>query len=484
MTCASCGHVNVEGQKFCGECGSPLEVVCSSCATSNPPGQRFCGSVVRLLRRRPALRRTRALTAPAPASERRLVSILFADIVGHTAFSEDRDAEDVRELLSRYFDAARTVIERYGGTVEKFIGDAVMAVWGTPIAQEDDAERAVRAALDLLAAVSRSDRRSVRPSFARVPACSRVKLRSRSAPRARAWSPAISSIPRHGSSLRPSPEPSWSARPRSVRRKPPSSSRARAATRSRARPSRSSSGRQCGSSASSVERRSPRSRAAVRRSRPRAAARQGALPRHRGREPVPARLGRRDRRHRKVAAHLGVREVRRRAGRRRLVALRTLSGVRRRRRVLGAGRDGSRARRDPRGRGDGERPREAARRGREAHSGSTGTAFRRAAARAPPRAGRRRRWRPGEPLRRRRIFFERLAQTGPTVMVFEDIHWADSALLDFIEYLVEWSRDVPLFVLTLSRPDLQDRRPTWGRESGTSPRSSSSRSRLKPWRYC
>ena len=60
----------------------------------------------------------------------------------------------MRELLSRYFDAARTVIERYGGTVEKFIGDAVMAVWGTPIAQEDDAERAVRAALDLLAAVS------------------------------------------------------------------------------------------------------------------------------------------------------------------------------------------------------------------------------------------------------------------------------------------------------------------------------------------
>jgi predicted ATPase len=61
-----------------------------------------------------------------------------------------------------------------------------------------------------------------------------------------------------------------------------------------------------------------------------------------------------------------------------------------------------------------------------------------------------------------RMFFERLAQTGPTVLVFEDIHWADSALLDFVEYLVEWSRDVPLFVLTLSRPDLQDRRPTWG----------------------
>jgi class 3 adenylate cyclase/tetratricopeptide (TPR) repeat protein len=82
-----------------------------------------------------------------PVSERRLVSVLFADLVGFTTLSEHRDPEEVRELLSRYFDRCRTVIERYGGTVEKFIGDAVMAVWGTPVAREDDAERAVRAAL-------------------------------------------------------------------------------------------------------------------------------------------------------------------------------------------------------------------------------------------------------------------------------------------------------------------------------------------------
>jgi tetratricopeptide (TPR) repeat protein len=61
-----------------------------------------------------------------------------------------------------------------------------------------------------------------------------------------------------------------------------------------------------------------------------------------------------------------------------------------------------------------------------------------------------------------RMFFERLGETGPAVLVFEDIHWADSALLDFVEYLIEWSRDVPLFVLTLARPELADRRPTWG----------------------
>ena len=94
-------------------------------------------------------------TAPeAPAAERRLVSVLFADLVGFTTLSESRDAEEVRELLSRYFDTCRRLIELYGGTVEKFIGDAVMAVWGTPVATEDDAERAVRASLDLVAAVS------------------------------------------------------------------------------------------------------------------------------------------------------------------------------------------------------------------------------------------------------------------------------------------------------------------------------------------
>src|SRR5439155_22873593 len=76
------------------------------------------------------------------------------DLVGFTALSESRDAEEVRELLSRYFDTCRQLIQRYGGTVEKFIGDAVMAVWGAPVAQEDDAERAVRAALELVDAVT------------------------------------------------------------------------------------------------------------------------------------------------------------------------------------------------------------------------------------------------------------------------------------------------------------------------------------------
>ena len=85
------------------------------------------------------------------------MTILFADLVGFTALSEGRDSEAVRELLTRYFDVARDVIERYGGTVEKFIGDAVMAVWGAPVAHEDDAERGVRAALELVDAVRAID---------------------------------------------------------------------------------------------------------------------------------------------------------------------------------------------------------------------------------------------------------------------------------------------------------------------------------------
>ncbi len=92
-----------------------------------------------------------------PGAERRLVSVLFADLVGFTPFAEGRDAEEVRETLSRYFDLASDVIARFGGTIEKFIGDAVMAVWGAPAAHEDDAERAVRAALELVDVVPRLD---------------------------------------------------------------------------------------------------------------------------------------------------------------------------------------------------------------------------------------------------------------------------------------------------------------------------------------
>src|SRR5437867_11826955 len=89
----------------------------------------------------------------ATDEERKVVSVLFADLVGFTARSDHADPEDVRATLRVYHELLKREIERYGGTVEKFIGDAVMAVFGAPIAHEDDAERAVRAALRILEAI-------------------------------------------------------------------------------------------------------------------------------------------------------------------------------------------------------------------------------------------------------------------------------------------------------------------------------------------
>ena len=151
VECSACGEANEASRKFCAECGAPLTRACAACGTANAPAAKFCGECGTALGAQAA---EAPLAVAAPQAERRLVSVLFADLVGFTAASESRDAEDTRELLSRYFDTCRRLIELYGGTVEKFIGDAVMAVWGTPVATEDDAERAVRAALDLVAAVS------------------------------------------------------------------------------------------------------------------------------------------------------------------------------------------------------------------------------------------------------------------------------------------------------------------------------------------
>jgi class 3 adenylate cyclase len=116
--CPSCGEDNADKARFCSACGAALE------------------------------------TLPAPAGEeRKVVSVLFVDLVGFTARSDHADPEDVRATLRVYHDLLRREIERWGGTVEKFIGDAVMAVFGAPVAHEDDAERAVRATLRVLEAI-------------------------------------------------------------------------------------------------------------------------------------------------------------------------------------------------------------------------------------------------------------------------------------------------------------------------------------------
>ena len=114
------------------------------------------GPVLRQLRHEPRRRGQRGHSTAgdhrsAAAAHRapRVVSVLFADLVGFTTLSADRDPETMRELQDRYFERTRVIVDRYGGVIEKFIGDAVMAMWGAPVAHEDDAERAVRTALDL-----------------------------------------------------------------------------------------------------------------------------------------------------------------------------------------------------------------------------------------------------------------------------------------------------------------------------------------------
>ena len=120
VTCAACGQENPEGFKFCGACGAPL-----------------------------------VAPEPAPEEERKIVTALFTDIVGSTATAEKLDPEDVHARLQPYYARVRHELVSFGGTVEKFIGDAVVAVFGAPVAHEDDPERAVRAALAIRRAVTK-----------------------------------------------------------------------------------------------------------------------------------------------------------------------------------------------------------------------------------------------------------------------------------------------------------------------------------------
>jgi class 3 adenylate cyclase/predicted ATPase len=153
VICANCGSENRPGRRFCLKCGTALATGCANCGAENEAEAEFCGNCGQPLGSAAPVgvgARTPIAAQMANATaERRLVTVLFADLVGFTPFAEERDAEEVRDTLERYGAIAREVVTRYGGTVEKFIGDAVMAVWGTPTAHEDDAERAVRAALEL-----------------------------------------------------------------------------------------------------------------------------------------------------------------------------------------------------------------------------------------------------------------------------------------------------------------------------------------------
>ena len=232
MSCPSCGADNPEGAKFCNECGVSLLRVCSACGTTNAPGAKFCSECGGTL---PLAAAPAPPSPPAvPAAERRLVTVLFADLVGFTTLSEARDAEEMRDLLSRYFEHVATLIEplrRNGREVHRRRGHGRL---GHPTATEDDAERAVRAALDLVA-------RSVPEVDADAPGPGRRPDRrggGHARRRGRAWSPATSSTRPRGSSRPPSPGRCSSARRPAARPRRRSPTRTPAPTSSRARRSR------------------------------------------------------------------------------------------------------------------------------------------------------------------------------------------------------------------------------------------------------
>lgn len=169
MNCPNCGNAAAPGDRFCRRCGHALARTCSNCSHALGDDDRFCPNCgtdqEAATGDQPSASAVPAVGAPT-ASERRLVSVLFADLVGFTPYSESRDPEEIREMLTAYFDRCRSIIEQFGGTVDKFIGDAVMAVWGATQAREDDAELAVRAALDLVDMVTGLGEASGAPDLA------------------------------------------------------------------------------------------------------------------------------------------------------------------------------------------------------------------------------------------------------------------------------------------------------------------------------
>ena len=399
-----------------------------------------------------------------PVAERRLVSVLFADLVGFTSLSESRDPEQVRELLSRYFDTCRRIVALYGGTVEKFIGDAVMAVWGTPRATEDDAERAVRAALDLTAAVS-----------ALGDEAGATDLRARAGV---LTGEAAVTLGAEGEGMVAGDLVNTASRIQSVAE--PGSVFVGDATR------RSTEQTVVYEDAGSFELKGKPEPVPLWRARRVVSGLRGSLKSERLEAPFVGRDT--ELRRIKELFHACVEE-----GRAHLVSVTGIAGIGKSRlswefykyfdgiagsvywhrgRCLPYGEgvtywaladmvrmrcriaeDEEPGKRREEALGD---PRRALpRRGRADASSSRGSPTCSASA-TTRRATGTTSSRPGA------CSSSGSASTYPTVLVFEDVHWADESLLDFVEYLLDWARSHPLLVITLGRPELLERRPTWG----------------------
>ena len=462
MTCGACGAVNLDGRKFCGRCGALLSRACPSCGSENPPQDRFCGECGTALEAAGGLPTRTASATDLPLTERRLVSVLFLDLVGFTTISEQRDAEDMRSLLSAYFESARAIIERHGGVVEKFIGDAVMAVWGTPIANEDDAERAVRSALELIDGVEALGQANGLPLQARGGV---LTGEAATMPGAVAEGMVTGDMVNTASRLQSAAEPGAVFVGESTYR---AASRAIAFA-------------DVGELSLKGKEARVRAFRALRVVADRGGANRMAI--------EPPFVGRREElRLLKDLLHATGRE-----GKARVASVSGIGGIGKSRLIweLKKYTDGlteaiywHQGRCPSYGEGVtfwalGEMVRMRARIAESDEPAQARAKLADALAPLVPDAEERA-WieprlqfllaltteRPSggseELFAAWRLFFERIADQGTTILVFEDIQWADAGLLDFIEAVLEWSRAYPILVVTLARPELADRRPDWG----------------------
>jgi class 3 adenylate cyclase/tetratricopeptide (TPR) repeat protein len=394
--------------------------------------------------------------------------VLFADLVGFTSLSEAKDSEEVRELLSRYFETCRRLAGLYGGVVEKFIGDAVMAVWGAPIATEDDAERAVRAALELVAAVQALGEELGIP-----------ELRARAGVLS---GEAAVTVGAEGEGMVAGDLVNTASRVQSLA--PPGAVFVGEGTR------RATERAVVYEPAGSHEMKGKSGLVPLWRAMRVVSGTRGTLKA----EGLEAPFVGRDRELRllKELFHASAEE-----GRAYLVSVTGIGGFGKSRLVWEFFKyiDGlPQTTLWHRGRclayGEGVTYWALAdmvrMRCRIAEDEDPSSALAKLQATlseyvlddeerrfVEPRLAHllgleERQARAQEELFGAwRLFFERLADTDPVAMVFEDMHWADASLLDFVEYLLEWSRDHPLYVITLARPELLARRPTWGAGSRT-----------------
>jgi class 3 adenylate cyclase/tetratricopeptide (TPR) repeat protein len=145
MKCPKCYKENPEGSKFCLECGQNLDHRCAHCGKELPHAAKFCNVCGHKIEQPPETSKP----IPPSDSERKHVTVLFSDMSGYTAMTEKLDPEEVKEIMGEIFGEISKVVAKYGGFIEKFIGDAVMAIFGAPISHEDDPVRAIKASREI-----------------------------------------------------------------------------------------------------------------------------------------------------------------------------------------------------------------------------------------------------------------------------------------------------------------------------------------------